>query len=76
LAFLVFNKHRIFIICTGKINPDIFIVLIPYINLIVLKIIFIVIAKLLKSYGNLNADGFEITTSFCFRKTPRDDILI
>jgi len=24
----------------------------------------------------LSYDGFEITTSFCFRKTPRDDILI
>jgi len=40
------------------------------------KLFFIVIAKLRRSCGNLNADGFEITTSFCFRKTPHDDILI
>jgi len=40
------------------------------------KVFFIVIAKLRRSYGNLSSDGFEITTSFCFRKTPRDDIEI
>jgi len=37
-------------------------------------VLFILIAKLRKSCGNLSAGGFEITTSFCFRKTPRDDI--
>jgi len=26
--------------------------------------------------GNLSSDDFEITTSFCFRKTARDDIEI
>jgi len=38
------------------------------------KSFFIVIAKLLMSCGNFNANGFGITASFCFRKIPRDDI--
>jgi len=38
------------------------------------KFSFVVIAKLLRSCGNLSFYDFEITTSFCFRKTPRDDI--
>jgi len=40
------------------------------------KVFFIVIAKLRRSCGNLSAGGFEITTSFYFRKNPRDEILI
>jgi len=40
------------------------------------EIFFIVIAKQRRSCGNLSSDGFEITTSFCFRKTSRDDIEI
>jgi len=38
------------------------------------KVFFIVIAKLIRSCGNLSSDDFEITTSFCFCKTSRDDI--
>jgi len=40
------------------------------------KVFFIVIAKTEGAVAILSYDGFEITTSFCFRKTPRDDILI
>jgi len=39
------------------------------------KVFLIVIAKFQRNCGNLSSDDFEITTSFCLRKTPRDDIL-
>jgi len=40
------------------------------------KVFFIVIAKLRRNCGSLSSDDFEITPSFCFLKTSRDDIEI
>jgi len=40
------------------------------------KVFYIVIAKQRRSCANLSSDDFEITTSFYFRKTSRDNIEI